>query len=72
MYNGSHTLLTPHEFATLMLISSAPDQIDLNRHELDTLMERQLVTLERQATGGQRARLTQGGNSVLSAIAQKH
>ena len=29
-------MLSPHEFATLMLVKAAPDQIDLNRDELDT------------------------------------
>ncbi|SKD06231.1 hypothetical protein SAMN05446934_9888 [Paraburkholderia hospita] len=28
-------MLSPHEFATLMLVKAAPDQIDLNREELD-------------------------------------
>jgi hypothetical protein len=64
-------MLTPHECAVLMLIRSAPEQIDLDRAEIDTLMERQLVTLERLASGAQRPRLTRDGNSVLCAIARK-
>ena len=37
-------MLSPHEFATLMLIKASPDQIDLGRAELDTLFEQQLMS----------------------------
>ncbi|MFP3557241.1 hypothetical protein [Paraburkholderia hospita] len=65
-------MLSPHEFATLMLVKSAPEQIDLNREELDTLLERQLIALEELASGAQRPRLTRDGYSVLRAITGKH
>ncbi|WP_028223805.1 hypothetical protein [Paraburkholderia oxyphila] len=65
-------MLSPHEFATLMLVKSAPEQIDLNREELDTLLERQLVALEQHVNGAQRPRLTRDGDSVLRAFARKH
>ncbi|MPW22915.1 hypothetical protein GCT13_40560 [Paraburkholderia sp. CNPSo 3157] len=64
-------MLSPHEFATLMLVKAAPDQIDLNREELDTLLEQQLVALEQLASGDQRPRVTCNGDSVLQAIARK-
>ncbi|AXF05711.1 hypothetical protein [Paraburkholderia hospita] len=64
-------MLSPHEFATLMLVKDAPEQIDLNREELDTLLERQLVALEQMASGARRPRLTSNGDSVLQAIARK-
>lgn len=64
-------MLSPHEFATLMLVKNAPDQIDLDRAELDTLLERQLVALEQLASGSQRPRLTRHGDSVLQAVARK-
>jgi hypothetical protein len=64
-------MLSPHEFATLMLVKAAPEQIDLNRQELDTLMERQLVTLEQLASGAQRPHITRDGDSVLQAVARK-
>ncbi|MEM5387827.1 hypothetical protein VSR68_30185 [Paraburkholderia phymatum] len=64
-------MLSPHEFATLMLVKAAPDQIDLNREELDTLLEQQLVALEQLASGRQRPRLTRDGDSVLQAVARK-
>ncbi|MGT2470971.1 hypothetical protein [Paraburkholderia terrae] len=65
-------MLSPHEFATLMLVKSAPEQIDLNREELDTLLERQLIALEEFASGAQFPRLTRDGDSVLRAITGKH
>ncbi|MFP3646204.1 hypothetical protein [Paraburkholderia sp. SIMBA_054] len=65
-------MLSPHEFATLMLVKSAPEQIDLNREELDTLVERQLIALEQLASGARRPRLTCDGDSVLRAVTGKH
>ena len=65
-------LLSPHEFATLMLVASAPEQIDLNREELDTLLERQLIALEQLSSGARRARLTHDGDSILRAVVRKH
>ncbi len=65
-------MLSPHEFATLMLVKAAPEQIDLNRAELDTLLERQLVAFEQLSSGVQRPRLTPDGDSVLRAVARNH
>ena len=65
-------MLSAHEFATLMLVSQSPEQVDMNRAELDTLLERQLVMLERSAEGHRRnARLTEMGRSVLQALNRK-
>ncbi|SAK89488.1 hypothetical protein AWB75_06183 [Caballeronia catudaia] len=64
-------MLSPHEFATLMLVSAAPDQIDLAREELDTLLERQLVELEQIALGRSRPRLTGDGRAVLQAVTRQ-
>jgi hypothetical protein len=55
-----------------MLVKAAPEQIDLDRQELDTLLEQQLVTLEQLACGTPRPRLTHDGDSVLRAVARKH
>ena len=33
-------MLSPHEFATLMLLKDAPDQIDPDRADLEALLER--------------------------------
>ena len=62
-------MLSAHEFATLMLICQSPEQVDMNRAELDALLERQLVMLERSAEGHRRrARLTDTVRSVLRAL----
>ena len=57
-------MLSPHEFATLMLVSQSLEQVDMNRAELDTLLERQLVMLEKSAEGHRRAQLTDMGRSL--------
>ena len=61
-------MLSPHEFATLMLVRHAPDQLDMNRAELDALLEQQLVMLEQSAEGDRRAQLTDQGELVLNAL----
>ena len=61
-------MLSPHEFATLMLVRHAPDQPDMNRAELDALLEQQLVMLEQSAEGDRRAQLTDQGELVLNAL----
>ena len=61
-------MLSPHEFATLMLVRHAPDQLDMNRAELDALLERQLVILEHSAEGHRLAQLTDKGESLLKVL----
>jgi hypothetical protein len=61
-------MLSPHEFATLLLVKDAPNQLDMERQELDALLERQLVQLEKLASGNQRWRLTESGDTALRAI----
>jgi len=63
-------MLSPHEFATLMLLKDAPDSIDLDRSDLEALLERQLVTLEQIAHGQPRPLITINGHSVLKAAAR--
>jgi hypothetical protein len=63
-------MLSPHEFATLMLVRDAPDEIQVDRAELSTLLERQLVALERAERGESRPRITQDGYSVLEACSR--
>jgi hypothetical protein len=65
-------MLSPHEFATLMLVKDSPDQIDLAREDLDALLERQLVALEQLASGRHRPRLTDDGDSLLQAMTREH
>ncbi|RAR54596.1 hypothetical protein C7401_12492 [Paraburkholderia unamae] len=61
-------MLSPHEFATLMLVRQAPDQLDMERAELDALLERQLVMLEHCAEGARRAYLAGKGRTFLDAL----
>jgi hypothetical protein len=61
-------MLSPHEFATLLLVKDAPNQVDMERAELDALLERQLVQLERLASGREQWRVTESGDSALRAI----
>ncbi|WP_321873200.1 hypothetical protein [Burkholderia ubonensis] len=64
-------MLSPHEFAALMLVKSSPDQIDMSRDELDTLLEQQLVVLERLVSGARRPRVTNDGDLLLRAMTRK-
>ncbi|KVF26370.1 hypothetical protein WJ07_09035 [Burkholderia vietnamiensis] len=61
-------MLSPHEFATLMLIRHAPDQLDNGRAEIDTLLARQLIMLEHRADGDRRVHLTPRGHAMLDAF----
>jgi hypothetical protein len=61
-------MLSPHEFATLLLVKDAPNQVEMEREELDALLERQLVQLEKLASGLKQWRLTEIGDSAIRAI----
>jgi hypothetical protein len=65
-------MLSPHEFATLLLVKEAPDQLEMERAELDTLLERQLVMLEKLASGQAFPTLTSEGHSLLKAASRIH
>ncbi|WP_179401327.1 hypothetical protein [Burkholderia guangdongensis] len=61
-------MLSPHELATLMLVKSCPDQIDLGREELSVLLEHRLIELERRLSGDFRPYLTRDGDSMLQSV----
>jgi hypothetical protein len=63
-------MLSPHELATLMLVRSAPDQIDTARVELDTLLDYRLISLEPRGGGWRRPMLTPAGAHLLDAAAR--
>ncbi|WP_158906213.1 hypothetical protein [Burkholderia sp. L27(2015)] len=63
-------MLSPHEFATLMLVKNAQEQIDLDRADLDALLERQLVSLESLAEGRHVSLVTTHGDRVLKAVSR--
>jgi hypothetical protein len=60
-------MLSPHEFATLLLVKDAPDQADMERDELDALLERQLVRLEALGSGRKYC-ATESGDAALRSI----
>jgi hypothetical protein len=63
-------VLSPHEFATLMLIGETRelDWADLNADSLTALVERQLVRLEQRASGHDRLDLAHDGQALLQRI----
>jgi len=65
-------MLSPHELTTLMVIKDAPDQVEIDRDELHTLLRRHLVIVELLASGIRRLRVTRHGHAVLQAVARFH
>ncbi|HEX7910741.1 MAG TPA: hypothetical protein VF534_21980 [Paraburkholderia sp.] len=63
-------MLSPHEFATLMLLKDAPDLLSLDRADLEALLDRQLITLENLASGQQRPLITDDGQIYLKAASR--
>jgi hypothetical protein len=63
-------MLSPHEFATLILVRDAPGEIEADRAELSTLLEQRLVALEQPERGMPRPRITANGHSVLEAFSR--
>jgi hypothetical protein len=63
-------MLSPHEFATLMLLKDVPDPMSLDSADLEALLDRQLVTLEQLASGQRRPLITDGGHLFLKAAAR--
>ncbi|HEY2025005.1 hypothetical protein [Paraburkholderia sp.] len=63
-------MLSPHELATLMLVHSAPDQIDTTRIELATLLHCRLICVEPRSGGSRRPMLTAAGKHLLDAAAR--
>jgi hypothetical protein len=64
-------MLSPHEFATLMLVKDSAEQI-ADRDELDALLERQLVAMEQLVGGTVLPRVTQDGDSLLHILVRIH
>jgi hypothetical protein len=66
------TLLSPHEIAALMLLKTDQHLDHLDLGDLDALCERQLVMLEKLASGYTYARLTAQGRSILRSVERVH
>jgi hypothetical protein len=63
-------MLSPHEFATLMLIKHGHKPQHLDRSEVRTLQAHRLITLEQRESEYVNACVTPRGDSVLRAIAR--
>ncbi|MDR5784517.1 hypothetical protein QCE63_34495 [Caballeronia sp. LZ065] len=60
-----------HEIAALMLLDANPVQSELDYRDLHALCDRQLVLLERLASGVERPHLTEHGRAVLQHVANR-
>ncbi|RQP38803.1 hypothetical protein DF156_06900 [Burkholderia ubonensis] len=61
-------MLSPHEITTLIMVWDAPDQIELDRDELVTLLAHRLIVLDPQASDCRRIQVTPEGHAVLKAV----
>lgn len=61
-------MLSPHEIAALMLLEANQDSDKLDFEDLGALCQRQLVSLEKLASGYAHVRLTQQGRSILRSV----
>ena len=65
-------MLSPHEIAALMLLAANQNSSNLDLEDLDALCERQLVSLEKLASGYAHVHLTSQGRSILRLVGQMH
>jgi hypothetical protein len=65
-------MLSPHEIAALMLLDANQNSNHLDLEDLSALCERQLVSLEKLASGYAHVCLTPQGRSVLRLVGQRH
>ena len=61
-------MLSPHEFATLLLVHDVQDQLELDPVDLEALLERGLVSLEECAADRWCPRITEHGYALLRAV----
>jgi len=61
------TVLSPHEFAVLLLVNEGTEAADLDRADVEALIEHKLVTLERRGPDHCYARVTLQGYVFLKA-----
>ncbi len=63
-------MLSPHEFAALLLVGGERDLDGIDRDDLASLVERQLVALDK-LVAGRPLRLTERGESVVKAATRR-
>lgn len=61
-------MLSPHEISALMLLETNQHLDNLDLDDVSALCERQLVLLEKLASGDAQVRLTEQGHSVLRSV----
>lgn len=62
-------MLTAHEFATLLLVHRAPEQIQIDREDVFALVEQQLIVMQHDdASGERRPALTADRLSVVQCV----
>jgi hypothetical protein len=61
------TVLSPHEFAVLLLVNVGAEAAELDRADVEALIEHQLVTLERRGPDRCYVRVTLQGYAFLKA-----
>jgi len=63
-------MLSPREFATLMLVKNASYPFDLSHEDLDALLTHQLIALDKELPGQLRPYVTHHGEAVLRSVAR--
>jgi hypothetical protein len=63
-------MLSPHEFAALMVIKYGSEDVAPDCAEIDALRRLQLVTLKCDTSGAKRLLVTDNGHRILRAAAQ--
>jgi hypothetical protein len=59
-------MLSPHEFATLMLVKHAEQSIDFDQADLLSLVERKLIEFDSDACAAELPRVTDRGHALLA------
>jgi len=61
-------MLTPHEIATLILVANAPGEVEVDRPDLHSLLERDLVEVDRSSSGRRQIRMSAVGEQLVMRL----
>ena len=64
-------MLSPHEFAALVLVNDSSEPPELDHADIDALLSHQLVTLENHGHGRCRPLVTVQGHAFLKALGHR-